>query len=177
MNSFRKYAAYSLVAVFVLFIGITSLKSCKTDDQKPHVPNMPKAERYEPKFVKNGVGALVSAATGDTLKNLEIEYANTADKIEYGMMYRKSMTDNMGMLFFMGNMEMRSFWMKNTYVALDIVFLDDQLKIVSIQKNAVPLTTDGRPSEGPAQYVLEIKGGQSDVMGLQPGDILRYSDL
>lgn len=177
MSNFRKYAAYVLVAVFVIFISMTGLKSCKTDTDKPHVPNMPKAENYEPKFVKNATGVLVSAATGDTLKQLDIEYANTADKIEYGMMYRKTMTDNMGMLFFMGNMEMRSFWMKNTYVSLDIIFLDDQLKIVSIQKNAAPLTTDSRPSDGPAQYVLEIKGGQSDIMGLQPGDILRYADL
>lgn len=177
MNNFRKYAAYLLVAVFVIFIASTGLKSCKTENDKPKLPTMPKAENYEPKFVKNATGALVSAATGDTLKNLEIEFANTADKIEYGMMYRKSMADNMGMLFFMGNMEMRSFWMKNTYVSLDIIFLDDQLKIVSIQRNAAPLTTESRPSTGPAQYVLEIKGGQSDLLGLQSGDILRYSEI
>jgi len=105
-----------------------------------------------------------------------VEYANTPNRIEYGMMYRKSMDETMSMLFFMGNMQMRSFWMKNTYVSLDIIFIDDKLRIVSIQKNAKTLNTESLPSEGPAQYVLEVKGGLSDKLGLAKGDMINFKD-
>ena len=73
-------------------------------------------------------------------------------------------------------MQMRSFWMKNTYVSLDIIYIDDKLRVVSIQKNAEPLNTRSLASEGPAQYVLEVKGGLSDKLGLAAGDMINFVD-
>jgi uncharacterized membrane protein (UPF0127 family) len=87
------------------------------------------------------------------------------------------MDESMSMLFFMGNMEMRSFWMKNTYVSLDIIFIDDQMRIVSIQKNAETLNTRSLPSTGPAQYVLEVKGGLCDKLGVGAGDKIAFKNL
>ncbi len=67
--------------------------------------------------------------------------------------------------------------MKNTYVSLDIIYVDDRLQIVSIQKNAEPLNTKSLPSDGPAMYVLEVKGGLSDKLGLEKGDMITWEDV
>jgi len=174
MQRLRKYAPFVLIVALLAFVGLSQTPSCKRNNNQRVMPN--KQDSYEPKFRKDGDLWLQKAESGDTLMHLAIEYANTPSSIEYGMMYRKSMDETMGMLFFLGNMQMRSFWMKNTYVSLDIIFIDDQLQIVSIQKNAEPLNTKSLPSDGPAQFVLEVKGGLSDKLGLQKGDIVTFRD-
>ena len=149
------------------------LSSCDNGEEPKDQPS--KKQTYEPKFRKDGEGHFMREQ--DTLAAFNIEYAKTAEQIQYGMMYRKSMTPDMGMLFFMGRLERQSFYMRNTYVSLDIIFLDDEARIVSIQKNAEILNDRSLPSEGPALYVLEIKGGVSDQLGLKKGDRLIWKDI
>ena len=165
-----------LAALFIIFVVFTGTNSCSNNSNQNRI-HPTKKNAYEPKFTKNGELWFISASTNDTIKKMDVEYANTPSKIEYGMMYRKSMTENMSMLFFMEDMRPRSFWMKNTYVSLDIIFIDDEMKIVSIQKNAEPLNTRSLPSEGPAMYVLEVKGGLSDKLGLKTGDRISFKDI
>ena len=176
MQKLRKYAPYVLIVALLAFVGLSQAPSCKRAENQRVVPAK-KENSYEPKFRKDGDLWLIKAETGDTLMKMDVEYANTPNRIEYGMMYRKSMDETMSMLFFMGNMQMRSFWMKNTYVSLDIIFIDDKLRIVSIQKNAEPLNTRSLASDGPAQYVLEVKGGLSDKLGLAAGDMINFVDV
>jgi len=176
MSNFRKFGVYILIGVFAVFIASSGMGSCSNKAGKSaRTTAKPGGSTYEPKFRKDAEGWLVSAESGDTLTSLNIEYADTPERIEFGMMYRKSMTEDMGMLFFMGDMQMRSFWMKNTYVSLDIIYLDDKMQVVSIQKNAEPQNTRSLPSTGPAMYVLEVKGGLSDTIGLKTGDVLIYA--
>ncbi len=176
MQTLRKYGAITLIRVFVIFMVFAGGGSCKNETRQKVKPGK-QENTYEPKFRKDGNLWLIKAATGDTLMKMDVEYANTQSSIEYGMMYRKSMDETMSMLFFMGNMQMRSFWMKNTYVSLDIIYVDDRLQIVSIQKNAEPLNTKSLPSDGPAMYVLEFKGGLSDKLGLEKGDMITWEDI
>ena len=174
MTTLRKYGAITLAVLFILFMVFSGTSSCnRSSNQQSVKPHENKI--YEPKFRKDGELWFIKAETKDTIQKIELEYADTPDRIEYGMMYRKSMAENMGMLFFMGDMQMRSFWMKNTYVSLDIIFIDDQLRIVSIQKNAEPLNTRSLPSTGPAQYVLEVKGGLCDKLGVGAGDKIAFN--
>ena len=113
---------------------------------------------------------------GDSaLATFDIETANTEYKRTIGLMYRKKMADNQAMLFVFGDEQPRAFWMHNTYIPLDIIFLDKNRKIVSVQKNAQPLNDRSLPSGKPAQYVLEVKAGTYDRLGLQPGDSLAVS--
>jgi len=177
MSNLRKYAAIGLAALFAFFLVFSGISSCTNSETQNQKIKPSTQNTYEPKFRKDGKLWFIKAATGDTIKQMDVEYANTLDRIEYGMMYRKSMTEDMSMLFFMGDMEMRSFWMKNTYVSLDILFIDDQLQIVSIQKNAEPLNTRSLPSTGPAQYVLEVKGGLCDKLGVSAGDKISFTDF
>jgi uncharacterized membrane protein (UPF0127 family) len=92
-------------------------------------------------------------------------------------MYRKHLDQNKGMLFIFENTIMRSFYMKNTYISLDLIYIDAEHNIVSIVKNAEPLNEKSLPSEAPAKYVLEINGGLSDTLGLIPGDKISYNKL
>jgi len=172
MQNIRRYSPLLLVGVFLAFIAFSGMGSCQNKKQSNKVKTTTE-EDNGPKFRKDGDLWLLKAQ-GDTLMHLDVEFANTQSAIEYGMMYRKSMDETMSMLFFMGDMQMRSFWMKNTYVSLDIIYVDDKQRIVSIQKNAEPLNTRSLPSDGPAQYVLEVKGGLSDKLGLEKGDLVRW---
>lgn len=113
---------------------------------------------------------------GDSaIASFDIETADTEYKRTTGLMYRKKMKDNQAMLFIFPDEQPRYFWMHNTYIPLDIIFLDKNGKIVSVQKNAKPLNDQSLPSGKPAQYVLEIKGGLYDRLGLQTGDSLAVS--
>jgi uncharacterized membrane protein (UPF0127 family) len=125
---------------------------------------------YSPPFTQEGVGSFLSATTGDTLQNFRVEVAERPDEVQYGMMYRKEMAEDMAMVFLMGAEEPQSFWMRNTYVSLDIVFINSQGTVVSIQENCTPLTDTPRPSEGPANVVVEVPGGTAKRIGLAPGD-------
>lgn len=94
-----------------------------------------------------------------------------------GLMYRKSMSDDAGMLFIFEDAQPRAFWMKNTLIPLDILYFDHNRKLVSISANTPPCkNTTTRcpsyPSAKPTQYVLEINAGLSAQHGFEPGDEL-----
>ena len=156
---------------YIVLVSAIAILNVACEDNKPPKVKVKNKTTYEPKFRKDADGWLLNAQ-GDTLKVMEIEFAKTSDQIQFGMMYRKTMAENMGMLFFMPRLERQSFWMRNTYVSLDIVYLDENKQVVSIQKYAQPKSDKSLPSEGPAKFVFEIKGGQSDDMGLKKGDQL-----
>lgn len=159
----RKVVAILLLLAFAGWIVMTVLPKGTTTGGNPN--NGAAIKEYEPKFQKEGELWLVDNDS-DTLKGLDIEIAESVEEIQYGMMYRKSMDPNTGMFFLMGDDQPRSFWMKNTYVPLDIIYINSQGEIVSIQKNAKPLSTQSLPSAAPASYVLEIYGGLSDKIGI-----------
>ena len=91
----------------------------------------------------------------DTVK---AEVANTADQRARGLMYRDQVPDGTGMLFVFPDSQMRSFWMQNTYVALDIAFMDAQMQVVDIQQMEAR-TEDFHDSRAPAMFALEVPKG------------------
>jgi uncharacterized membrane protein (UPF0127 family) len=107
---------------------------------------------------------------GDTIQQLEIEIADDEYERETGLMYRTQMKRNRGMLFIFPEEQPRGFYMKNTHIPLDLIFLNSQNKIVSITRNATPESLETIPSNAPAQYVLEINSGLSEEWNLQAGD-------
>lgn len=111
---------------------------------------------------------------GEVLKTIDIEYADTPNERSLGLMYRKGMDENQGMLFVFPEEEMRSFYMRNTEFSLDIIYLDKDRKVVSIIKRAKPFDETSLPSEAPAMYVLEINGGLADKWGIEKGDSIEY---
>lgn len=156
-----------IVAVLI-FLGLTN--SCK-EDGKSHSKVTP----VEIKFKKEGELSLLKASNDSLIKNLNIEIADDEYQTQTGLMYRSSMEDDQAMLFIFPDSEYRYFYMRNTEIPLDIIYIDQNKAIVSIQKNAKPHDETSLPSEGPAMYVLEINGGLSTQWDLQKGDKIEFT--
>jgi hypothetical protein len=92
-----------------------------------------------------------------------------------GLMFRQSLPEDGGMLFDYDPPQQIAFWMKNTYIPLDIVFIDAGGCILTIAENTTPLSLERIPSGGLARAVLEIKGGLSAKLGIKPGDRVRHA--
>ncbi|EKY13023.1 DUF192 domain-containing protein [Capnocytophaga sp. oral taxon 324] len=104
------------------------------------------------------------------IQTIEVEFAKNDIERSLGLMYRSSMDEHQGMWFIFPEEAPRSFYMRNTEIPLDIIYLDKDKKVVSIAKNARPYDETSLPSEKPAMYVLEINGGLSDKWGIEKGD-------
>ena len=130
-----------------------------------------------PSFKKQGDLYFLRKKTNDTIRHLDIEFATTDAERETGLMFRRSMEDSQGMLFIFAEEEEQSFWMKNTYISLDIIYINKNREIVSIQKRTRPLSEQSLPSDAGAQYVLEVNGGYSDKYGIRKGDKISFAAL
>ena len=119
-------------------------------------------------FTKDGE---LSIFKNDSLiQTIDIEFAKNEMERSLGLMYRSSMDEHQGMWFIFPEEAPRSFYMRNTEISLDIIYLDKDKKVVSIAKNARPYDETSLPSEKPAMYVLEINGGLADKWGIDKGD-------
>jgi len=104
-----------------------------------------------------------------------VDVADTQEKQALGLMFRDSMPDDQGMIFLFPGEAMRSFWMLNTRIPLDIFYFDSDLKLVSVAENTPPCRTQrcpNYPSSGPAKYVLELNAGKAAELNVQTGDVL-----
>lgn len=117
----------------------------------------------------------VSITTSSGVVEIDVEVADSAEEREKGLMFRNSLDHDNGMLFIFKNEETRSFWMKNTLIPLDIIFIDRNLKIVDMQaaKPCVEHICSLYTSEKPAQYVLEVNQGFVKNNGISIGDLVR----
>lgn len=108
-------------------------------------------------------------------ESFTVELAETTEKQALGLMFREELQEDHGMLFLFPGQAMRSFWMKNTRIPLDIFYFDENLSLVSVSENARPCRTQrcpGYPSTAPAKYVLELNAGKALELGVQKGDTL-----
>jgi uncharacterized membrane protein (UPF0127 family) len=108
------------------------------------------------------------------------DIADTPETRERGLMFRQSLGPNEGMLFVFERTGFYPFWMKNTLIPLDIMWIDEQWRIVSIAQSAAPCRSDPCPTYPPAaeaRYVLEVAGGFSRTHGVARGDRVRVTDL
>jgi uncharacterized membrane protein (UPF0127 family) len=125
-------------------------------------------------FKKEGVLNIKKADSDSIIKTLDIEIADNEYETQTGLMYRIKLETNHGMLFIFPDVKMRSFYMKNTKIPLDIIYIDEAKSIISFQKNAMPFDETSLPSDAPAKYVLEINGGLADAWQLSLGDKIDF---
>ncbi len=104
------------------------------------------------------------------LANINIEIAETDYETQTGLMYRESMQEKQGMLFIFLDVAMHSFYMKNTEIPLDLIFIDENQHIASFQENAQPFNEEGLSSQVPIKYVLEVNAGLAEKWLLEVGD-------
>ncbi len=119
----------------------------------------------------------VTIETGKGEVSFQVEIAATPEKREGGLMYRRELPADHGMLFIFPVERVNSFWMKNTPISLDMIFISRERKIVGIVHETVPFSLDGRSVSVPSQYVLEINGGLSRRYGFKAGDVVRFDNV
>ena len=100
----------------------------------------------------------------------DVELAETPAQQAQGLMFREKMAADAGMLFVYDRPQPASFWMKNTLIPLDMIFIGADGRVVNIHERAVPHSLDAIPSAGPVKAILEINGGMSSRLGIRPGD-------
>ncbi len=170
--------------VVVLMIGAIASMLLPSILPSPANRNSPKVRRNtatqpresmpEPPFTKEGELTFISAETGKPIRKIDIEKAETDPERQQGLMYRRKMTDQQGMLFIMDRAAPQSFWMRNTYIPLDIIFVDENNTILNIHQNARPRSEAELPSKGNAKYVVEVIGGFTQAYGIKPGDKIQW---
>ena len=106
-----------------------------------------------------------------------VEVAATAAQQSLGLMYRKALGEKAGMLFVFDKSVEHPFWMKNTVLPLDMIFLGEDRKVVGIVKDAVPFTTTSRTVGVPSRYVLEVNAGFSTKHGVAAGDQATFENV
>ena len=106
--------------------------------------------------------------------SFKVEIADDEAERQNGLMNRPSMGPDRGMLFEFEDERDRAFWMHNTYIPLDIIYIDRTGKIVSIAANATPFSDTPIPSMGAANGVLELNGGRAAALGIQVGDTVKH---
>lgn len=154
-----------------IFCVCTFMYSCKDE------PTNTSIKQQVISFKKEGTLQLINTATNAVIATLDIEIADTEYETQTGLMYRDVLKPKQAMLFVFPNEDFRSFYMKNTKLPLDIIYIGDNKKIVSIQKDAQPFNEQSLPSEGPAKYVLEVNAGLSELWQLKAGDSIEFSSL
>ena len=108
---------------------------------------------------------------------VDVEIADDEQKRIRGLQFRETLGERQGMLFIFPRRDLYPFWMKNTLIALDILWIDDSRRIVDMAKNVPPCGSDPCPSyvpQGKAVYVLEVRGGYIDQNKLRTGDFAQF---
>lgn len=108
--------------------------------------------------------------TGESTVTLQVEIADEPGEHARGLMYRSALAPRAGMLFLYERPRHAAFWMKNTIIPLDMVFIDPAGRIVKIAERTEPHSLEPIPSDVPVAAVLEIGGGAADELGLSLGD-------
>jgi uncharacterized membrane protein (UPF0127 family) len=157
-----------LCSVLVLLVSLGALTFAT--GCKPQNGTAPASQQvnYAPDEAEKGKPT-VSMKIGSETFALEVAYSD-ADQM-HGLMARRSMSANHGMIFVNTDERVRGFWMENTLIALDIVFLDRDGKVVSV-KQMKPLDRNTTSSDGPAMYAIELNKGDAARVGVKAGDTL-----
>jgi len=114
----------------------------------------------------------IHSANGD--HTFTIEVVDTPESRAKGLMYRQELAPDAGMLFDFFDDQPVSFWMRNTFIPLDMVFITGEGVVKNVHVNARPHDPTGIPSDGPVQFVLEIPGGRSVELGIEAGDTVTH---
>jgi len=164
--------AGTVLLILALIAVLTYQPSNKPVPITQTPPTNPQPGAYE--FVKQGE-VRFQTAKQDFITAIDVELAQDESKRQLGLMYRDKLAENQGMLFVFEGDEDRSFWMKNTVLSLDIIFVNGKNQIVTIHKNTTPYSEQSYASTKPAQYVVEVNAGYTDKHKISVGDHIAWN--
>lgn len=108
---------------------------------------------------------------------VRVEVVRTDQDRARGLMNRSRLDADAGMLFVFEESDDHSFWMKNTFIPLDMIFVDEGGRVAGVVERAEPLTLESRTIGKPSRYVLEVNGGWASAHGVRPGDRVRFENV
>ncbi|WP_236605583.1 DUF192 domain-containing protein [Sandaracinus amylolyticus] len=108
---------------------------------------------------------------------VEVEVARTPAQTSRGLMYRRELAADRGMLFLFARERQQSFWMRDTFIPLDMIFITSEMRVLGIVESAEPQTDDPREVEGLSQFVLEVNGGFARAHGIGAGAQVRFEEV
>jgi len=153
-------------ALFLPALLACSLAACSTQAAQT-APAAAEASAVHP---FSGLEVIPLTVTqGGKTHRFRVEVAATAQQQDQGLMFRRSMAPDEGMIFPTAEPQVRSFWMKNTVIPLDLLFIGPDRRVLNIAANAEPYSLDSITSDGPAIAVLELNGGKAAELGITPG--------
>ena len=148
------------------FVALVALAACSPQQQATGSAPAAEASRHP----LSGLEVIPLTITQDgKVHRFRVEVARTDEEQATGLMFRKQMGADEGMIFPRDPPDFASFWMRNTVIPLDIIFIGTDHRIINIDADAVPYSLDPRPSQGLAAGVLELNGGRAAQLGIGPG--------
>lgn len=146
-----------------------ALAACSTQGSADAATATPSAEASVHPVSGLRVIPLTVTTTSGQRHAFRVEVAASGQEQQRGLMFRTEMGADEGMIFPFSQVRMASFWMRNTVIPLDIIFIGPDNKVINISANAVPYSEESRPSTAPAAAVLELNGGRAAELGIGPG--------
>ncbi|MEA3447980.1 MAG: DUF192 domain-containing protein [Bacteroidota bacterium] len=138
----------------------------------------PKNHKYSfdnpPVYKKEGEVRFTDGQNGELISRIDVEIADTEFDRALGLMFRPEMADTLGMLFLFEQERNQAFWMRNTIIPLDIIYVNSKGEIVKIYENTKTRSDKSLPSGKPAIYVVEVNGGYCDEHGIEAGDMVEF---
>ncbi|HMQ79382.1 MAG TPA: DUF192 domain-containing protein [Ignavibacteria bacterium] len=154
--------------VIVFLSAVILFSSCQKQPDEIKVDTVNNKDAAKIQFKKQGEVYFQDSAK-KLLKKIDVEIAETEETRHLGLMYRENMQEDQGMLFLFPAEEYQSFYMKNTVMPLDIMFINSKKQIVKIHRNTVPYSEKSLPSMNPSIYVVEVNAGFADKYNIKEG--------
>jgi uncharacterized protein len=165
----KKHFILSIVGISLLLFF--HLYGCKTEEhEKIHTSSV--RPFHELQFTKEGKLTFFSKNNKEIV-SINIEIADTPEEKSRGLMYRHVMAATEGMVFMNDMTKQHFFWMKNTFIPLDMIFVDEKMQIVKIEKNTVPLSEKRIAVPKDAQYTIEVNAGFCAQYRIKIGDSIQ----
>jgi len=167
----KKY--FSIVLILIILVSIYFIffdKSTKPNEEQ----TMKAFDSFE--FRLEGQLSFLKK-NNQFISQIDIEIADDDESRATGLMYRNKLAENQGMLFTFDSENIQSFWMKNTVLSLDMIFVNKENEIVKIHKNTIPFSEQSYSSMKPATYVVEVNAGYTDKYLIAEGDKISWRKL
>jgi uncharacterized protein len=168
-KTMKRHFIPSLIGIFLLIFP--PFYGCKTEDDRTiHTSTV--TAIHGPKFTKEGELTFFSKNNREIV-TIDIEIADTLEEKRRGLMYRRAMTAIEGMVFVNDMSRHHFFWMKDTYIPLDMIFVGEKMQIVKIERNTIPLSEKLIAVPKDAQYTIEVNAGFCDQHSIKIGDSIQ----
>lgn len=152
--------------IWILALLLIGLQACKAANSKTQEPD-------QPSFRQDGY-LQIRSAEGELKASFDIEIVSKEYELARGLKYRDSMAENQGMLFIFAFADYHGFWMQDTYISLDMLFIDLDNNIVTIAEHTSPFSEEQINPEKPIKYVLEVIAGTANKLKIKETDKISW---